>query len=184
MASLRRVSHLPKLLFNRELEVLKPTHSTSRLWTLVIVSDILTDTLSFLKMMLTSSSGGQLINYSDRFTLTGMTGTFPANVLAGINAISGTTGPANEDQITNDAGAGAGDSGNAVPYSLQSGLTRYAPMQPVPPTKITAKTWTPLFPTSAFTVATTYFPRPSIVTTITASQTFSVSSVENTVSIT
>ncbi|PSK33946.1 putative cell wall synthesis protein KRE9 [Elsinoe australis] len=135
----------------------------------------------FLKMMLTSSSGGQLINYSDRFTLTGMTGTFPANVLAGINAISGTAGPANEDQITNDAGAGAGDSGNAVPYSLQSGLTRYAPMQPVPPTKITAKTWTPLFPTSAFTVATTYFPRPSIVTTITASQTFSVSSVENTI---
>ncbi|KAF4552856.1 putative cell wall synthesis protein KRE9 [Elsinoe fawcettii] len=135
----------------------------------------------FLKMVSTSASGGQLINYSSRFTLTGMTGTFPAAVQAGITAAAGSSaGPATEDQLSNNVGAGAGDSGNQVPYSLQSGLTRYAPMQPVPPTKITQKTWTPLFPTSAFTVATTYLPVPSIVTTVTAKQTFSVSSIENT----
>ncbi|PNS16339.1 hypothetical protein CAC42_6446 [Sphaceloma murrayae] len=134
----------------------------------------------FLKMILTSTSGGQLINYSSRFTLTGMTGSFTPVVQAGINAAAGSTaGPANEDQLSNNVDAGAA-AGNSVPYSLQSGLTRYAPMQPVPPTKITAKTWTPLFPTSAFTIATTYLPIPSIVTTVTASQTFSVESIENT----
>ncbi|KAG8630907.1 hypothetical protein KVT40_000047 [Elsinoe batatas] len=135
----------------------------------------------FLKMVSTSTSGGQLINYSSRFSLTGMTGTFPPAVQAGIVAVAGSTaGPATEDQLSNNVGADAGDAGNQVPYSLQSGLTRYAPMQPVPPTKITQKTWKPLFPTSAFTVATTYLPVPTIVTTITAKQTFSVASMENT----
>lgn len=69
-----------------------------------------------------------------------------------------------------------------IPYNLQSGLTKYAPMQPVPPTKITQNQATPLFPTSSYSVATTWLARPSIVTTMTLPQTFSVSSVENTVS--
>ena len=117
-----------------------------------------------------------------------MTGAFAAAVQAGVTANAGATeGPATENQISNNAGAAAGAGAGAaggsftVPYQLQTGLTKYAPMQPVPPTKITAKSYTPLHPTSAFQIAKTYLALPTIVTTMTASQTFSASSVENTV---
>ena len=146
----------------------------------------LTDCHSFLKMISVSSEGGQVINYSDRFTLTGMTGTFPANVIAGISAVGGSTaGPPTQNNVNNAAPAAGGAAGGefTVPYQLQTGLTKYAPMQPVPPTKITVKKFTPLHPTSAYTIAKTFMPNPSIVTTLTASQTFSVSSMENTVRI-
>ena len=140
----------------------------------------------FLKMISTATEGGTVINYSDRFTLTGMTGVTPPNYVSAIPG--GTAGPATVNQVANNAGAaapaaGAG-TGDGVPYNLQTGLTKYAPMQPIPPTKITQKKVTPLFPTSAYTVAKTWLPQASIQTTITASQTFSVQSRENTVSFT
>ena len=136
-------------------------------------------------MISVSSSGGTVINYSSRFTLTGMVGTFPADVVTGISGITGTAGPATVNNVNNNANSAAGASGEfTVPYQSQTGLTKYAPMQPVPPTKITAKTATPLHPTSAFSIASTYLPNPSVLTTLTASQTFSVSSMENTVCLT
>ena len=143
----------------------------------------------FLRMISTSSEGGTVTNYSDRFSISGMTGTTPAAEAAAVVALNGATaGPATVNNIANNAAPAAGttavvDGGvYAVPYNLQTGLTKYAPMQPVPPTKITAKNVTPLYPTSAVTIATTYLAIPSIVTTMTLSQTFSVSSMENTVS--
>ena len=54
-------------------------------------------------------------------------------------------------------------------------------MQPVPPTKITAKTAKPLHPTSAVVMAKTKLPPPDVQTTITQKQTHKVSSIENTV---
>lgn len=122
--------------------------------------------------------------------MSGMTGTTPAAQAQAVTALgSSTAGPATQNNVNNNAnaGAGAGAGGGAaggeftVPYYLQTGLTKYAPMQPVPPTKITAQNTTPLNPTSAFTVATTYMALPSVATTLTASQTFSVQSIENTV---
>ena len=117
-----------------------------------------------------------------------MTGAFAPTIQAGITSNAGATaGPATENGVSNGAAAGGaggagGDTGPfTVPYQLQTGLTKYAPMQPVPPTKITVKNFTPLHPTSAFSIATTYLALPTIVTTVTASQTFSFSSIENTV---
>jgi len=142
-------------------------------------------------MVSVSSEGGTVINYSNRFTLTGMTGTFPAAVVQGIAAIAGSTaGPPTVNNVANNAAPAAGTTAAAapganefnVPYQSQTGLTKYAPMQPVPGTKITATAFTPLHPTSAFTIATTYMGTPIVATTITESQTFSVSSMENTVS--
>jgi len=135
-------------------------------------------------MISVSSSGGTVINYSDRFTLTGMIGTFPAAIVTALAGVTGTAGPATENNVNNNANAGTGAAAAGeytVPYQSQTGLTKYAPMQPVPPTKITVKTFTPLHPTSAFSIATTYMPNPTILTTLTLSQTFSVSSIENTV---
>ena len=137
--------------------------------------------LSFLKMI-SAGKGGNVINYSDRFSLSGMTGTFPPNVQAGVADISGTDGPAAQNNIANNAQAAptAGANGPyAVTYTAQTGHTKYAPMQGKPGTKITAKSPTPRYPTSAVQFAHTFLPTPSQVTTITLSATYSASSVEN-----
>ena len=110
-----------------------------------------------------------------------MTGSFPANVATAIAAIQGTAGPATENNVVAQKKVDPNDP-YAVPYTLQTGLTKYAPMQPQPPTKITAQSATPLWPTSSVVIAMTWLPRPSQVTTSTQTQTYSVSSMENTVS--
>lgn len=138
----------------------------------------------FLKMVAVAKAGGQLITYSNRFSYSGMTGAFPASIKTGLADISGTDGPATEDKTVDPAKPGnanpaAGDYG--VAYTMQTGPTRYAPMQPIPPTKITAKNTKPLYPTSSVSIATTKLPIPKIQTTLTQSQTYSVSSRENTV---
>ncbi len=131
-------------------------------------------------MLSVATAGGTVWNYSDRFTLTGMTGVFCAAVQAELLVVSGTTGP---DTVNNVAGAVAapGDDVWGTPYNLQTGLTKYAPMQPVPPTAITATITSPLWPTSSVSLATTFLPIPSVVTTLTQANTFSVSSHANTV---
>lgn len=126
-----------------------------------------------------------MINYSDRFSLSGMTGTFPANVETGIKGVTGTGGPATENNVNSNAAAvpAAGKAGGpyAVTYTAQTGLTKYAPMQGKPGTKITANKQNPQYPTSAVKIAKTFLPTPSQVTTMTVSATYSVSSKENTV---
>jgi len=136
----------------------------------------------FLKIISVAKEGGTVTNYSPRFSLSGMTGTFPPNVLAGAKAVTGTDGPPAVNQVANNANNAApvGASEYAVPYTMQTGLTKFAPMQPVPPSKITKKNPTPQFPTSAVSFASTFLPTPKQVTTMTMSQTFSVSSMENT----
>jgi len=150
---------------------------------------------SFLKITSAPNSGsGQVINYSKRFTISGMTGVWPTPAIQqAYQAAAGSVDsvPATQNTVTLGAGAGAGgapgapgaDGPFAVSYQFQTtGLTKYAPMQPKPGTKITATNTAPLFAPSPFTVATTFLPMPSQVTTITQAVTYSVSSRENTVS--
>lgn len=136
-----------------------------------------------------ATAGGTVWNYSSRFTLTGMTGSFSTTVAAQVLAVSGTSGPPTVNNVavagtTTTAVTGTSSAADVydTPYYLQTGLTKYAPMQPVPPTAITATNTKALFPTSAVTYASTYMPIPSIATTITQANTFSVSSHANTVS--
>jgi hypothetical protein len=139
-------------------------------------------------MISVAKEGGTIINYSSRFTMTGMVGVTPPQYQQAAVALGGSTkGPPTVNSVANNAAPAPGAVGvpgadQGVPYGQQSGPTKYAPMQPVPPTKITQKNPTPLNPTSAFTIATTFLPNPTIATTITAAQTFKVSSIENTVS--
>lgn len=138
---------------------------------------------SFLKMI-SAAAGGTVINYSDRFTLSGMTGTFPPNVVSGIAGVTGTGGPPTENNIDNAAAvptAGGAEGPYAVTYTAQTGLTKYAPMQGKPGTKITAMNPTPQYPTSSVRMATTILPTPSQVTTQTLSATYSIPGQENTV---
>ena len=145
---------------------------------------MLTALSSFLKMI-SAATGGTVINYSDRFTLSGMTGTFPPNVVSGIATIKGTGGPPTENNIDTDAAvptAGA-EGPYAVTYTAQTGLTKYAPMQGKPGTKITAKNPSPQYPTSSVVTATTRLPTPSQVTTHTVSATYKGPDQVNTVHI-
>lgn len=135
--------------------------------------------------MSTATVGGIITNFSNRFSLTGMTGTFPAAVIASNKNIAGTTGPDTINAIANQAAAGTIDEGAwGTPYDEQVGPTRYAPMQPIPKTKITATNTDPLWPTSSVPIATTFLPPlgTKIVTTQTQAQTFSAASHHNTVS--
>lgn len=135
-------------------------------------------------MISVASTGGTVTNFSPRFSLSGMTGTFPANVKTGAKSVTGTSGPARINAV-----AGAGNTppaegvaaSFALPWAAQSGPIRYAPMQKYPPTRITAKTKTPLNPTSPYTVATTYLPPPTVISTQTLPVTASFSQFENTV---
>lgn len=133
-------------------------------------------------MLSTSSKGGTVTNFSPRFSLSGMTGTFPPEIVTALKDVKGTDGPDRVDATTGDGPVDPADGEFGVEYTMQTGPTRYAPMQPIPPTKITKKEAKPLHPTSAFTVATTFLPNPKIQTTITQSQTYSVQSRQNTVS--
>jgi hypothetical protein len=135
-------------------------------------------------------NGGTDYVYSARFGLTGMTGTLTAAQLQGITAAGSDTTyviPAAHGIVT--AGAAAGTTAAVpeagmytVPYNLQTGLIKYAPMQPGPGTKITKKTASMMNPSSAFTIFTTYAPPASITYTVTESQTLTHSSRENPVS--
>lgn len=133
---------------------------------------------SFLKIQSVGTAGEQVINYSDRFTLSGMTGTFPVNVQNGIKKVSGTDGPPSTAQDAPAAGAGAGgaEGDYAISYTAQTGLIKYAPMQTPPGTKITANKVSQRYPTSSVQIATTFLPTPKQTTTMTASQTITHSS--------
>ncbi|KAE8151495.1 hypothetical protein BDV25DRAFT_152613 [Aspergillus avenaceus] len=130
----------------------------------------------FLKMV---ASGADLsfVSHSDRFTLIDMTGDFPPNLVGGIRSINEGH---EQGELRKRQAAGA----YTIPYQLQTGPTRYAPMAKKPGSTIPAanKTPTPQFPTSAYDIATTYLSTPSVQTTVSASLTYSVSSVENTAS--
>jgi hypothetical protein len=119
-----------------------------------------------------------------------MTGQWPSpaieaayTALAGsVTAVPPTDNTINAAPAAGAPGAAPGAAEFSVSYQFQTtGLTKYAPMQPKPGSTITATNTAPLFPPSLFTVATTFLPIPSIVTTITQAITYSTSSMENTV---
>jgi hypothetical protein len=146
------------------------------------------DNAYFLKII-SAATGGSVINFSDRFSISGLNGVFPPVVTAGLKTVSGTAGPAtqNDIQAVQNPGAGAGGAPAAaggeytVAYTLQTGEIRYAPMPPMAVTKITAKGQSRQWPTSAYTVYPAPAGTPNAITTNTMSVTFSVSSIENTV---
>jgi hypothetical protein len=141
-------------------------------------------------MISTGVDGGTDIVYSARFGLTGMTGVFTAAQQQGVTAAGSDTTfvpPAAHNLVTAAAGAGTAAAAPVtgmfdVPYLSQTGFIKYAPMQPIPGTKITKKTASMMNPSSAFTIFKTYAPPASITYTLTESQTLTHSSRENPVS--
>jgi len=111
-----------------------------------------------------------------------MTGTFAAEVKTALAGLSGTAGPADILLDADSAHLEIRQNAN-IPYESQVGAIRYAPMVPVPPTKITATNTAPLFPTSSVVIATTFLALPTVQTTVSLAQTGGiVASHANTVS--
>jgi hypothetical protein len=132
-------------------------------------------------MVSTATKGGTVTNYSPRFSFQKMTTTFNAAIEAALKTVTGTDSPARVD-ATSETVETPEDGVYDVEYTMQTGETRYAPMQKIPPTKITKKDTEPLHPTSSVATATVPLPNPKQLTTLTQSQTFSIKSVVNTVS--
>jgi Yeast cell wall synthesis protein KRE9/KNH1 len=131
--------------------------------------------------MSVATKGGTVTNYSGRFTISGMTGVFPAAVLSGMKTVSTLDGPTRV--AVSAAATPVGAAGFDVPYSMQTGPIMYAPMQSYPGTAITNQGKPkPLYPTSPYTLATTFLPPNAVIQkTITEPITWSFSHVENTV---
>lgn len=128
------------------------------------------------------TGGGTVMNFSPRFSLSGMTGSFPAAIKTAAQGVTGTAGPNTQNAVIGagvNQAAVAPQGSYAVNYADQDGPTKYAPMVSQPGTKITAKTASARYPTSSVSFYKTYAPIPKQVTTQTMSQTFTVSSVEN-----
>ncbi|KKY21892.1 putative xaa-pro dipeptidase [Diplodia seriata] len=154
----------------------------------------------FFRIVSSTKDGQTYTNYSPRFTLAGMTGSFPEVVQEALaaNPIIDTDPPViaalDDDSDTElkkrqgaaPIGVGAAATVTAaggsytIPYTMQTGLTKYAPMQRVPSSKITKSDASRQYPTSAYTAYTTYAKIPTQVMTVTQSGTFTISSKEAT----
>ena len=131
------------------------TWESSRLITMLWLSP-----RSFLKMI-ASGPDVSVVSLSPQFTLTGITG--------------------RDNGAFQDLRKRQAVGAYTIPYHLQTGPTRYAPMAKKPGSTIPAKSPTPQFPTSAYSVATAYLPAPTVQATMSADRTYSVVSIENTV---
>ncbi|KAL4935149.1 hypothetical protein BDV06DRAFT_234617 [Aspergillus oleicola] len=85
----------------------------------------------------------------------------------------------NEDSLEPEERKVAADP-YTVPYPEQTGPTRYAPLAKKPGTAIATSAPTPQFPPSPYKIATEYMKAPTVLTTLTASETMSVTMMENT----
>ena len=138
------------------------------------------DARSYLKIVSAKTGGGQVINYSQRFTISGMTGKWQSPAIQSAYQSAASSPSSVPPTVDGNAPAGAGGgAGDGQDYTAQSGPMRYAPMQQAPPTAITAQNTKPLFPVSGFQVAVTYLPTPEAQTTITASRTQTYETKEN-----
>ena len=116
---------------------------------------------------------GDTIHYSPRFSLSGMTGA------ATFTYTYSTQPPAITEIHTGDSNNGGTTINSAsfsIPYTLQTGKTRYAPMQMQPGSKVTATTWTRKFPTSKVTFYSTYRKSLDQVSTITPGRSYAMTS--------
>ncbi|QSZ37730.1 hypothetical protein DSL72_008829 [Monilinia vaccinii-corymbosi] len=132
----------------------------------------------FMRMIATATAGGTVTVYSNRFSISGMTGTFPTTF-----TITGTAGPATVNTVADtaaDSSLPVDEGVFGIPYQLQTGLTKYAPMGLMPGTSITATNTAPQYPTSSVVMATGYLSPATIATTLTQAQTASFASHANT----
>lgn len=147
---------------------------TDKSYTAAIQAAACADGLFYIQVTAVTGDG-YTIHYTNRFTLEGMTG---AQQASGKGA-----SPDAVNSATGDAGATTALTINSksfsITYTLQTGKTRFAPMQMQPGSKVTATTWSRRFPTSAVTYYTTKLKTPVVLSTITPGWSYTVESLIN-----
>lgn len=152
---------------------IKRLNPDSRSTILKVNQNDVPDGYYFIQVYTEFKSGDVTIRYTPRFKLEDMKGS------AGTLVVT-VDGAAPSDQISASGQASEDTSASfTIPYTLQSGLRRYAPMQMQPGTKVTATTWTRAFPTSAVTFYSTKGPKPNALVTTTPPWSYSYSSEVN-----
>jgi hypothetical protein len=136
-------------------------------------SSLATDGLFYIQVYCQLSNGGYLIRYTNRFQLAGMTGSYQASG-SGV-APTGET----HDQQDAEAAAQKISASFSVPYTEQTGSTRYAPMQMQPDSTITATAWSRRFPSSAVTYYSTFHSSPNVLSTVTPGWSYTMNSFFN-----
>ncbi|QLL30384.1 hypothetical protein HG536_0A02010 [Torulaspora globosa] len=140
-------------------------------YTLQFPSGIIGNGQYYIQVYSQVQGGGYTNNYSPRFELTSMGGTSSAT-------FSDSTQPPGETLVagTGTTTASVDTRSFTLYYTQQTGVSRFAPMQMQPGSKITATTWTKKFPTSAVTYYSTYRNTLAQETTITPGWSYVLSS--------
>lgn len=125
---------------------------------------------------------GFTIHYTPRFELTGMSAS--ANTFTFAGSYFTQTGPQPTAQLQVGGDATTINSASfTVPYTLQTGKTRYAPMQTQPGSTVTYTMFSTRFQTSTYTPYSTFRKSPDVYSTITPGWSYAVTSVINTASV-
>lgn len=153
---------------------IKQQKLTSNSATVTVNQDDVPSGYYFIQVYTIFNSGGTTTIYTPRFRLTDMEG--PTGTL-----VVTVTGDQPDGQTSGfDQTTGSDISKSfTVPYTLQTGKTRYAPMQMQPGSKVTATTWTMRFPSSAVTYYSTKHTKPVVYSTITPGWSYTASSEVN-----
>ncbi|CCH46933.1 Cell wall synthesis protein [Wickerhamomyces ciferrii] len=148
--------------------------------TLSIPADVGASGSYYIQIYSTTKDDGYTINYSQRFKLTGMTGTEKASGSG--DPPSGQTSVGG-DSTSSTLSPEEMSKSFSVAYTSQTGPTRYAPMQTQPGTTVTKSTWSRKFQTSAVSYFSSIKPSPSVLSTITPGWDYTISSVINQASV-
>lgn len=145
-------------------------------YTLSIPADVAASGVFFIQVFATGSFG-YTIHYSDRFTITGLTGTITPTTAGAV-----TTPPDAQYSIHTGTSSVAtiNSASFKIPYYDQSGVSKFAPMQTQPHGSVTnpTATWTRRFPTSSVSYFTSAVPgsKNTVKTTITPGWSYVITS--------
>lgn len=153
----------------------KKTISSNK-YTATFDSDVTGDGYYFLQVYAMFKDGDATMHYTNRFKLTGMSGSTASLTIEPTQTGSGPS--ANTDY----ADSGDGDSLSSligVAYTAQTDKTRLAPIQTQPGSSISYTKWSLRHPTSAYTPYTSASPSPNVDSTYTPSWNYTVTSLYN-----
>ncbi|EMG50485.1 KRE9 Cell wall synthesis protein KRE9 [Candida maltosa Xu316] len=146
---------------------------TSKTTTVSISNTLVPNGFYYFQIYAQFTNGGNTIHYSPRFQLTGMGGPTGTLDVTETGGVPGAQASGFDTAITVNSGS------FTVPYTLQTGKTRFAPMQMQPGTTVTATTWSMKFPTSAVTYYSTKAASPVVYSTITPGWSYTAESAVN-----
>lgn len=138
-----------------------------------IDSDSCADGFYFFQLYLNYGDQKSTIHYTNRFELKDMDGSNGLD--APITVSTGQVAGATQDGAPKTIDPAS----YSLTYTAQTGLTRFAPMQMQPGTKVTATEWKRNFPTSAVTYYSTIRSKPDHISTTTTLYTYTLTSVPN-----